>query len=397
PFIDPDIFANGIARDLLVLATALFAAAWNNDIVAQPIHPSAWIFLALCLSSTAYLLMIQVAGAPWFVWRQSLYLTAAWLVFAMLNHQRHRASWIHPLVLFAHLYVVYALIEAFHLQWFHDSGNFLFWSNKIDHFPGPLRQQNQQALFLIISTVLTWRQTIQSQHSWQWELASILPIAGVFLTSSRSGVIILTLAALLAWAFARLQPRMLWILIRTLALGAMLSMTIMAISPTGETNVIAHIQHTVSDSAPSIRVMVWNICLQLWLQHPWLGVGWGNLGAHLYDAAAPVIIAHPEYRSIASHLAGGVTQAHNVILQFLVEGGIVTASALLLLFTALGKLARQWWRSPPPAISPAVTGWICATVILAHGMVSVTIMEPFFMVLLAMALAACFSNNHDSH
>jgi len=403
PFIEPNIYADGIARDLAVLATALFAAAAiGQKSFTAPRHPNyhSWIFLLLCLLPAAIVLAHQSAQAPWFVWRQSLYLTAAWLVFSMLHGHRLFTSkvWILLLAVAAHLYTIYAVIGALHLPWLSSSGAFLFWSDNSAHFAGPLRQQNQQALFLVIAITLMWRHAWPPQQRWWQEIATWLPIAGLFLTASRSGLIILLLAALLVWTFNRFRSQTTWMLIRTITVGAIVSIGILAITPTQtDSSVVAHAHAALSDTAPSIRIMVWDICLQLWWDHPWLGVGWGNLAAHFYDAAAPVMAAHPEFAPIASSFSGGVTKTHNLILQFLVEGGMVAASALLLLLVALANVARQWWHNPPPSTSGAVSGWICAVVILAHGMVSVAIMEPFFMVLLALSLAACFTNDHHAH
>lgn len=399
PFIEPNIYADAIARSLFVLASSLFAAAIYHQQHDDYTNGWCWFFLLLLLFPGIILLIEQAAQAPWFVWRQSLYFTGVWLLFTMLrSKQVNPASWMIPLVIFAHLYVIYALIEAFHLQWFNNNEIFLFWSDKTAHFPGPLRQQNQQALFLVIAITLIWRQACAFPQRWYWRALTLLPMTGLFLTASRSGLIVLILAAILVWAFNHFNKKNLWMLIYTSALGIFISMIILAIIPAQYSGgVMDHIQHELTDNAPSIRMMVWNICIHLWLQHPWLGIGWGNLAAHMFDTAAPVMVSHPEFASIASNLSGGVTQAHNIILQFLVEGGIIAASALLIMFTALGRQAQQWWSNPPPPTSHAVSGWICALVILAHGMVSVTVMEPFFMVILAMSLAACFSKNNNAH
>ncbi|MDX8414208.1 MAG: O-antigen ligase family protein, partial [Mariprofundales bacterium] len=302
PFIAPNIYADGIARDLFVLASALLTAATlyhQNE--NQNTNISRWFFLLLLLLPSTILLASHTAQAPWFVWRQSLYLTAAWLTFAMLDRQHNPVSWMYPLLIFAHLYVIYALVEAFHLEWFSNGTAFLFWSDKTARFPGPLRQQNQQALFLVLAIIFTWRQGITTKHKLRWEALSLLPIAGVFLTASRSGLVVLILAALLIWILDRFQRQTLWILMRTIGLGAIISVAILAITPTANVGgVTAHIQQGLTDDTPSIRIMVWNICLHLWLQHPWLGVGWGNLAAHLYDSAAPILLAHREFNAIAS-------------------------------------------------------------------------------------------------
>ncbi|MDQ6951627.1 MAG: O-antigen ligase family protein [Mariprofundales bacterium] len=405
PFILPDILPDAITRNLAALSTALFAAAWMWQ--SQPSANTTrdyygGLFLLLCLLPGAVLLTTQSAQAPWFVWRQSLYLTAAWLVYAMLRGENNRwfssKNWLLLLALFAHLYLIYALIEAFHLQFFRGgNGLFLFWSNKTAHFPGPLRQQNQQALFLVFTIIPLWRYALASRQQLWWELATILPIAGVFLTASRSGLIVLILAALLIWILTKFEKGCLITLSRTLILGAILSWGIASIAPDQTDNsMLEHILAAVTEDTPSIRIMLWNIGLHLWLEQPWLGIGWGNLAAHLVNGAIPVLSAHPEFAPIAASLAGGVTNIHNIILQFLLEGGVAAGLALLLLFSALSHRAWTWWRNPPPQQSEQVSGWICAVVILTHGMVSVAIMEPFFMVLLAISLAVCFADDHEA-
>ncbi|MDQ6963556.1 MAG: O-antigen ligase family protein [Mariprofundales bacterium] len=401
PFIEPNIYANALARDLYVLAAALFAAAATMQHPHPITHPPnrySWLFLLLCLLPALLLLATESAQAPWYVWRQTLYLTAVWMLFAMMRTESHllfaSREWTLLFTITAYLYLLYAITLAWQLQWFDNGESWHFWAERSAHFPGPLQQQNQQALFLVITTTLIWRESLRSNQQRYWEIVSLLPIAGIFLTASRSGAIVLLLAALLTCHFSRWQPHSALMLLRTAIAGSLLSIAILAITPNQtDGGVIDHIQSELTDSAPSIRMMVWQISLQLWLQHPWLGVGWGNLPAHLYDTAATVMATHPEFTTIANHLSGGVTQAHNIILQFLVEGGVTAAAALLLLAIALGRRLQQWYHSPPTIASGAVTGAICAIVILAHGMVSVTTMEPLFMVLLALSLAACFADD----
>ncbi len=402
PFVVPDIYASAVARDLSVLATSLFAGALVacRSVSLGKTGYYGWVVVLLCLLPGAVLLLSHAAQSPWFVWRQSLYLSAVWLLFAMLRQSDVRrfsgVSWLVVFMCAAYCYMLYALIEAFHLQWFDNSGWLRFWSARIAHFSGPLRQQNQQALFLVLAVTLLWRHARNVRWRYVWEMATLLPIAGVFLTASRSGLIVLVLAALLVWGFDRFRSATLWMLVRTLVIGWLFSTVILAWLPLQDVGGVAtRIRAGLDDPAPSIRAMVWRICLYLWWQHPWLGVGWGNLPAHLYDAAAPVMTAHPELAASAPALSGGATQAHNVALQFLVEGGVVAASALLILAVALVWRAYGWWQHPPETASPAVGAWICVVVMLAHGMVSVALMEPFFMVLLAIFLATCFAERGD--
>ena len=88
PFLEPNIYADGIARDLAAVASALFAAAAIAQTPANShyrIDRYGWLFLLLCLLPAAITLVNQSAQAPWFVWRQSLYLSGVWLVYAMLR------------------------------------------------------------------------------------------------------------------------------------------------------------------------------------------------------------------------------------------------------------------------------------------------------------------------
>jgi len=399
PFLSPNIFQAPIAIGLMSFAAGLFAAAWmqlsnkNHDL---QISFFAWLFLILCLIPTFILLIQDNINSPWLLWRQSLYLTAAWLIYTMSSSCSslllRSPQWAVLLAIVAHLYIIYALLQAFDLRFFmpdYDS-LFLFWSTHTANFPGPLMQRNMQSLFLVICIAFLWLQLIKSHTRWVWGIATILPLCGLLLTASRSGILVLTIAAICILIFSKKRLSdtcsILWP-----AILAWLTYTWIIASPV-TAEILGHdIIERIETSGVLPRILIWDMSLNVFLSHPWFGVGWGNLAAHGMDGIAMALSAHPFLNDTASTLPFAHVWSHNIILQFLAEGGVFGGIAILIILVALGRQAWQWFVIQKHQNDEIIYGWLMSILILAHGMVSISLMQPFFMCLLALSLSACFS------
>jgi len=402
PFIVPDLLSAQMARDLASLACVLLITGHHLSHTCSTSQSNKsglyhWLFLAFLFTPTTILLLSGQADNPWMTWRQALYLGGVWLIYAMTRNAPPQwfasQRWALLLLGIAITYLLYALAAPFHQPSNFNSNLWLhWWSERIAHFPGPLRQQNGQALFMAMVALVTWRQMTASDRPVQWALASLIPVCALWMTASRGGAIILLLSVALVWWADRFRLRSLLLMVAVLAVGWMLAQSIFTLYPDGMGgSVLAHSEAMLTDQTPSMRMMIWRISIETWQLHPWFGGGSGTLPAHAIDSAIEVIKHHPEYAQIAQDaLAGGNVYAHNLLLQYLMDYGIMGAGAILLLIGALIRQAWGWGHTPP--INDArVTGWMVAVIFLIHGMVSVTMMHVFFMVLFATALAVCFA------
>lgn len=402
PFFWPNIVIAPVAVDLAALATGLFAAASMSVGEDPRIIPTDWkplAFFIFLIGPTAILLSNNIIRSPWHAWRECLYLGAAWLVFSMSKSSSSSLlasrAWAYLLAITAHLYVIYAVLQAFNMRFFAGDRLFGIWSERIANFPGPLMQQNWQALFLVISIVFLWRQLepckkrIWHNNPTTYEILSYIPICGLFLTSSRSGFIALLFGLILVLGVAGDKTHTFIRILRSLLFGGCLSAIIIYFAPDSlGTNIVERVQ----DGSYMTRLLIWDMAIHLFIEHPLLGVGLGNMPAHGVDGVLLALSDHPWLAPASSQMAGGHAWAHNFILQLLAEAGLVGLVCAVLL--AWLPIQRYWILAARKAkfkhseVIGCVNGAIASIIILIHGMVSVSIMQPFFMMILALFLSA---------
>ncbi len=395
PFLSPNIFQAPTAVGLMAFSTALFAAGWMNISSEHDAHISlwAWLFLLLYLFPTAILLLQGNVNSPWQALKQCLYLAAAWLIYAMAIPQASSLLkspyWAALLAIIAHVYVIYALLQTFDLSFLAPNKDalFLVWFDQKSYYTGPFMQRNMQSLFLVVCIAFLWMQMIKSYTRWVWNIAAILPLCGLLLTASRSGILILSIAIICILLISKKRLYDAALILLSIILAWLLYTWIISIpiTETSGTDIIERIE--TSSVLP--RILIWVMSFNIFLSHPWFGIGWGNLPAHGMDGIAMALSTYPSLEETASTMPYAHVWSHNIILQFLAEGGVWGGAAIFVILIALGKQAWKWIVTQ--AYDEHIYGWLISVLILAHGMVSISLMQPFFMCLLALSLSACSS------
>ncbi|HCS12745.1 MAG: hypothetical protein COS82_01780 [Zetaproteobacteria bacterium CG06_land_8_20_14_3_00_59_53] len=365
----------------------------SADRAAQNSAPLAWLFLLLLLLPIA----VQLAGGdlrnPWRTFQMALYVCSAWLVYRMSGSTAGRLlgshSWSLLLGITGNIAVLFAVLQQFHLPLFSGFEVFPIWQAFPVAFAGMHIQQNMQGLFLVLVCMPLWARAMSETKAWPWWLASLLPCAGLLATSSRgSALVLLVGAAMLLW-------------ISTSRLGAALRMVGVLLLA----GAISHYWHmypeitgleaTLTERMASVgmqgRFFVWEMCWRLFLEHPWLGIGAGNLMSYGTEAIPVLLSSHPEYAAVASVMIGGHANAHNLILQFLMEWGVLGGAAIIGLigFVAWRVIGLLHSRSTDLCEGRVQAG-IGSAMMLLHGMFSVSMMQGYFVVLLALYSAALF-------
>lgn len=385
------------AVDLMAFATALFAAAMMWSGKGDSFTESwPWVFIVLILIPVTVHLLAGDLRAPWYAWRQTLYFSAAWLVFMMA---RENATKLMASVFFtgiltatAYIYLAYALIQAYDVRFFtayEDTHLFPVWTNLVTRFPGPLQQPDWQGVFLVLVVCSQLFQGLLNRgRTRMWSALAILPFLGLLLTSSRSALLVSILGIGAMLYLSKLDRQFL------IAVGGMITVAVIltivinyTVPPVHETqNIVARF----GSGGYKDRLLIWDTCIHLAFTHPLLGVGWGNLPAYGIDGMVNVVLHHHSLGKAATSLVGGNAWAHNIMLQGWVEGGIFGLLAAIMLCIAVFK---QWLALYPVhlvTLDGRVLGGVFAGILLAHGMISVSIMQPYFMSLLALSLAATF-------
>jgi len=319
-----------------------------------------------------------------------LYITCIWVIYRFCHASSSSfitlKSWGFIILLTANIYVIYALIQYFDIRFLYDDRLFPIWNIYTARFPGPLAQANVQGLFLILALIPALR-NLTSQKSNLWLFASVLPLAGVFLTAGRMSFIVLILVLLLIFIRCKNMSLLFKKITLLLSISGVVYFIISTIPADGQ---IESALSRIESSGLATRLVVWDMSIRLFLEHPWFGIGLMNMQAHAADGLAMTLQAHPEWRGASTQLSSGHIWTHNLPLQLMLGVGLSGACIAIFLYAySMRNIALIIKKND--LSESFIHGSIASFAILIHGLVSVSAMQPFIMVLLAVYLAACSS------
>ena len=381
---------------MLAMAVGLVAAAWMAAVQSCKARPVSWLLLFLLIVPV----FLQLAGGelrnPWRAFEMAFYASSAWLVYRMAGARAVAMlggrAWCGMLGIVGNISVLLALLQQFRLTLFSGTDMFPIWQFDPHAFAGILVQPNLQGLFLVLICVALWSRAITEDQSFPWWMTSVLPVAGTIATSSRGGLLVLLVGALFVSQISRMPVRALSKISAVALIGSFLS-AYWHLYPDliGQEVSLAERITTVGVQA---RLFIWHMCWQLLQTHPWLGIGAGNLLAYGIDGGIPTLAKHPEFSDVASVMTGFHYAAHNLPLQFLVEWGVSGGLFVVLL---LGAVAKKMYgllkQREGDLCKGTVQASIGLSIMLLHGMFSVSMMTGIFWVLLALYAAALFAED----
>ncbi|MDQ6956561.1 MAG: O-antigen ligase family protein [Mariprofundaceae bacterium] len=318
-----------------------------------------------------------------------LYIACIWIVFRTCQSSQSNfitlKSWAWLIIISANIYVIYALIQYFDIRFLYGDRLFPIWNIYTARFPGPLGQANEQGLFLMLALIPALRKLSQPQNK-LWLLASILPLTSLFLTAGRMTVITFSLVVVLLFISSKEPKRLFKYLLFLFAATAITYFIIASIPVHGQ---IESALSRIESSGLATRLIIWDMSIRLFLEHPWFGIGLMNMQAHAADGLAMTLQAHPEWKDASSQLASGHIWTHNLPLQLTLGLGI--SGIFISLFLYLYSIRNIFYliKKADWCSESFIHGSIASFAILIHGLVSVAAMQPFIMVLLAVYLAAC--------
>lgn len=184
----------------------------------------------------------------------------------------------------------------------------------------------------------------------------------------------------------RLPPRLhQFSLLPTVLASAVALVAFLSATPTGAL-LIGRFGAIAGGSEAYVRAGYWHAALDIFRHHPW-GVGIGNY-TYYYFSHLPSSALH--------QVVYEVTDAHNVFLDYLVEGGVITLSAYVAAMATLIARILRVARAPmvPPGLRQAL-------VLLSAALIAALLMQMTFSYfylpyiwLLTGVLAACTSTSH---
>jgi VanZ family protein len=243
---------------------------------------------------------------------------------------------------------------------------------------------NYIALGLISLGLLFQQRKLKSSHV---ILLTVPLLFAMTLSGSRSSWLYLLLMAGLAWWSTRrdatLRPLLRYSLLLVVGFVLMhliVQMSFMAGVDSG-TNTVQRLLavNGGGDTSGSIRWYLWREAWLIFMQSPWLGVGFGQFAWHHFQLL-------PELR--ASNISGLYNNAHNLIFQLAAEAGI---PGLLALFGSLGI----WFYGLKRATLSAAHWWGYAVlgVLAIHSLLEYPMWYAYFVAIAAILLGA-FDETH---
>ncbi len=243
-----------------------------------------------------------------------------------------------------------------------------------------LRQRNQLATLLAmgVMAVLWWQaHGLKTRHA-LWMLA--LLAFGNAATASRTGLLHMVMVLLLTLWWSRNRERSekmawslaLWALFVYLMANALLPWALSHLM--GEGGVSAWVRMGHDDGCSSRRVL-WRNVLQLVLQKPWLGWGWGELKYAHYMADYP--------GGADNRFCDILGNAHNLPLHLAVTLGI-PAAVLISLALVVSTLRMRPWKSTQLNQQLA---WSVLAVIALHSLLEFPLWYGPFQIAVLMCVA----------
>jgi len=180
------------------------------------------------------------------------------------------------------------------------------------------------------------------------------------------------------WIWKQRRPSLLpFVLAGVLAWGAA-SITISEIYPSSHINIVERFE-TSATYGFAERIVLWASAWEVWKEHPLLGVGVGNLGAHYLDGQAQALQwLGPEYHGLMT-----TTSAHNTLLHLMAESGVIGTVVWIAITTLLIQLC--WlYRHHMHSIRWAALS--CAVMLWIQGLFNISMTEPFPLLLFSIML-----------
>lgn len=243
---------------------------------------------------------------------------------------------------------------------------------------GNLAQPNHFANYIALGMISLGLLFQQQRLKAGYVVLLALPLLFVMtLSGSRSSWLYLLLMTCMAWWWARrdhaFRPMFRYGLLLIAGFGIMhliVQLPFMA----GTTGRIDTVERLFNADASSIRLYVWRESIMMLMEHPFLGVGFGQFAWHHFQLL-------PELRQ--GNIVGLYNNAHNLIFQMASEAG---AAGLLVLLGSLGAWlyglrratldAAHWW------------GYAVLGVLAIHSMLEYPLWYTYFMAVAAILLGA---------
>lgn len=205
-----------------------------------------------------------------------------------------------------------------------------------------------------------------------WLSLAFTAIASIAIATMSRGVLLLLLLASATVVFSLVADkkyRQLVLFIACMVAALLLAQGIANADHSASAgSVISRIQQTHNEGL-GVRKIIWLSSLMIWLNHPLIGVGFGQLGTHYFDGQFQ---AHHQWPGLPDGIGFNIS-AHNIFLQLMAEGGVPGLIFALLITAILAQRCVRYARSIDSLHWPAL---MAACMLWVQGMFDLTMVTP---------------------
>jgi len=305
----------------------------------------------------------------------------------LLNSQ----GWFILLAVIGNFYAAIAITQVFHLFPEDQSSLFAIWTY-IPRFSGPLLQPNLAGLFLNIIIASLFVQAIRSSFNKSWILFTILPIGIILASNSRSAILLLAIITITLFILTSEKKLFLAYFSPAFLAAFVIALSWNQVLLQLSGGITLGLGSRLAEGGIADRLNLWVTTINLFFEHPWLGIGYGNLSSHFAEAQA---LTHITYPSLPS-MDASTYWSHNIILQMFAEGGILAGVFILLFLTLITIRGKNIISQTNCLDHAAFLPLLIVSLIIIHGMISISIYQGFFLSLLGLFLAGLFPSQGSS-
>ena len=269
------------------------------------------------------------------------------------------------------------------------------WAIGFDHSPFPGRASNyfvNPIPFACLASILAFsalpdRSQSRGAHAVLWGCA-LLGLGAAIASQSRAILLVIPPASLLYFLSYRPKGAIparqwVWAAVAIMALSS-LSATLLRERLALGVHELAANSGELINSSMGIRLQLWHASSHVFVEHPLMGVGKGNLPQELKKLASQGVIT-PD--------AAGFRHSHSDLLFILAETGLLGAASVLAVYLAfLTAFARRMTHPSPQVRSAAYAGVVTITSYFAFGLADSMLTQTMQTAFLALAMALLFAH-----
>ncbi|RMH21361.1 MAG: O-antigen ligase domain-containing protein [Gammaproteobacteria bacterium] len=302
----------------------------------------------------------------------------------------HEAWLFVLLILLANLASIHALLQNYSLSLIQLPGPIQIFQppGYGQPYGGPFNQRNLLGLLLLMGIAAAWTRFALGEAT-IWLLASIFPAAIVLASGGRTSLALLALLVLICiWVSSR-RWRFLLGIAACLAMAGLLSFYLSQLGEVVPPSTLERLQAFSQSGGADPRLLIWASCVELWLQHPALGIGPGQIISHFLEGQALALAQWPALTAYTDSVRGGNLWAHNWLLHLLTEQGVL---GLCIWLSILGPFFIRAIRH----VIQRDSGYVLPSVILlftaASGLLNVSYGQVYFLTWATLAMGALRAN-----